>query len=229
MLLRAIDFETTGLPPDAAVVEVGFQDLEVVFRDGIAIDWLFNGSGRTFVNPYRPIPPEASAFHHIVDGDVIGASNFEGPFLALTKGADIFVAHNAAFERAFFAGGDTPWICTLKAARRVWPDAPGHSNQVLRYWLNLPLMRERAEPAHRAEPDAYVTAYLLLELLRKASIDDMIKWTGEPSLLPRVNFGKHRGKAWSEVPRDYLEWIIFKSEMDEDVKFTAKHHLEAQS
>ncbi len=43
-------------------------------------------------------------------------------------------------------------------AMHVWPDAPRHSNQVLRYWRNLVLDNALAMLPHRAGPDAWVTA-----------------------------------------------------------------------
>jgi uncharacterized protein (DUF3820 family) len=57
--------------------------------------------------------------------------------------------------------------------------------------------------------------------------EDMIRVTKEPSLLPGpIRFGKHKGAGWLEVPRDYLWWIVSKSDMDADTKFTARHWLE---
>ena len=78
--------------------------------------------------------------------------------------------------------------------------------------------------AHRALPDAYVTAFILRELLEVARAEDLIAWTKEPVLLPRITFGWHRGCSWSEVPEDYLEWIVDRSELGEEIKFTAAHH-----
>lgn len=223
-MIRVIDLETTGMTAEDAVCEVGWQD----YVPGSAT--LMQDAGSALVDPGRPIPPEAMAVHHIRDADVAGAPTKEEAFARLMEGADVFAAHNAAFERQFFGGGDKPWICTLKAARRVWPEAPGHGNQVLRYWLDLAAAPDRASPAHRAGPDAYVTALLLNALIAKGvTIDDLIRWTGEPSLLPRITFGKHRGLKWSEAPIDYLDWIVGKSEMDEDVKFTARHELKRRA
>ena len=140
---------------------------------------------------------------------------------------DVFVAHNAAFEREFFTGNGKPWICTLKVARRLWPECPSHSNQCLRYFLGVELDDALAMPPHRAAPDAYVTAHILLAALNAGTtIADMIEWSAGPSLLPRVNFGKHRGQAWSSLPPDYLSWLVNKSDMDADTKFTARHWLE---
>ena len=97
---------------------------------------------------------------------------------------------------------------------------------MLRYWLRprglSPIV---AGVSHRALPDAYVTAFILRELLEMASVEELIAWTKEPVLLPRVMFGKHRGVPWSEVPSDYLAWVVEKSDLSEDVKFTAGHHL----
>jgi exodeoxyribonuclease X len=46
-------------------------------------------------------------------------------------------------------------------------------------------------------------------------------------LLPRVLFGKYRGSAWTEVPVDYLDWITDRSDLNDDVKFTASHYRRA--
>jgi exodeoxyribonuclease X len=69
-----------------------------------------------------------------------------------------------------------------------------------------------------------VTAFILQELLTVASVDELITWTNEPVLLPKVTFGKHRGADWSNVPIDYLAWVADKSDLSEDIKFTANHY-----
>jgi uncharacterized protein (DUF3820 family) len=38
-------------------------------------------------------------------------------------------------------------------------------------------------------------------------------------------FGKHKGLLFSEVPSDYLEWLL-TTELDEDMAFTVRKHLE---
>ena len=52
-----------------------------------------------------------------------------------------------------------------------------------------------------------VTANLLVEMLKVATVDQLVMWTMEPKLLPKMTFGKHRGSAWAEVPLDYLQWM----------------------
>ena len=52
----------------------------------------------------------------------------------------------------------------------------------------------------------------------------MIRISSSPILIPRMPFGKHKGLLFSEVPPDYLEWLL-TTELDEDMEFTVKKHL----
>jgi exodeoxyribonuclease X len=224
MKLRVIDFETDGVPPDARICEVGHCDVRTYDNDPPEV----GDPVSMLIHTGRPMPPDARAVHHIAEADLVDAMPVEKGLLALRHGEpSVFVAHHAAFEKQLFTGGETPWICTLKVARRLWPESPSHSNQCLRYYLNLALDGALAMPPHRAAPDAYVTAFILVEAIKLASIDQMIEWTSQPSLLPgAINFGKHKGTPWPQVDTGYLEWIGRQADMDEDVKFTAKHWLD---
>ena len=228
-LFRVVDIETTGVEPPAEIIEFGRVDL-VQTDQGARIE-------RPMARLYRPlrgIPPETMAVHHIRPEDIPE----EAPVCTLDKlrqavfggtAPEILVAHNSAFEQKFIGVEATdaiPWICTYKSALRVWPEAPGHSNQTLRYWLGLKLDEHYAMPPHRAGPDAWVTAHILAELLKIASANDMIAWTKEPRLMRAVPFGKHRGLAWSAAPLDYLQWMIKQTDMDEDAQWNARNELE---
>ncbi len=157
--LRVIDLETTGTKPPAEIIEFGRVD--------VIID-----EGGTSVEPpqselYRPlhgIPPETKAVHHITEADFSPETPVCTPdqlHSAVWAGSTpvAFVAHSCAFEQQFVTEattGQVPWICTYKVAMHVWPDAPRHSNQVLRYWRELALDSALAMPPHRAGPDAWV-------------------------------------------------------------------------
>lgn len=242
MLIRVIDFECTGLePPAAAICEIGWCDVAVRVADpttGLMQPTI--GDPMSFlVNPGHPMPPEARAVHHISDADIEFQAAYQSPaegLRALVEGQkpDYFVAHYAKYEQQFFDGAGIPFICTYKVALRFWPDAPAHSNQVLRYWLpglhDAIDCLELAAPPHRAAPDAYVTAHILAHMILegKADLETMARWSAGPPLLPKITFGKHFGKKWEDVPTDYLDWIVFKSDMDGDIKANAKHHLKAR-
>lgn len=120
--------------------------------------------------------------------------------------------------------GGTPWICTWKCALRIWPELPRFSNQMLRY-LRKPagLDHETGLPAHRALPDAYVTAHHLRDMLAVASLDSLLAWSLEPGLLPRVPAGPERGKSWEVLSTPVLE--AFLTERDIDIRFSASTEL----
>lgn len=217
---RAIDFETTGIPTETdkhAIVEIGWCDL----ADGV-----LSLPQSVLCDPGRPIPHEAMAVHHITDDMVKGATGNVG----VLGTPDFFVAHNADYERQFI-DTDVPFICTYKVALRLWPDAPSHGLQFLRYELGLPAPEHVAMPPHRAAPDAYLCAVLMQRILafQGANVEDMVRWSNGPALLPRIPFGKHRGAKWEDVPTDYLDWIVNKSDLDRDAKANAKHHLKARA
>jgi exodeoxyribonuclease X len=229
-LIRVIDFETTSIPTKdrpAGVIEVGACDV-VLSQNYGEYRVVESSAWSELCNPNIKIEPEAQAVHHIDVSDLEGKLNPTALFLRLGEGGVThFAAHNMDFEAQFFGGGERPMICTLKAAYRAFPEAPSHKNMVLRYHLGLKLDRAKADLAHRAGPDAYVTAHLLCAILNsgKASLDDVVRWASGPALLPRVTFGKHFGVAWGDVPSDYLHWCVAQKDMDRSVRATAKHHL----
>lgn len=238
MLIRSIDFETTGfVKPEklSGVCEVGWADLMVLDsnRDPDS-EWLIAHFPTSVIcDPGIPVDPEARAIHHISDEEIANGDHPTLAFGALMEhGRDYFCAHNADHEREYFDGGGTPFICTYKVALRLWPDAPSHSLQVLRYWLPLHLDQDMGLPAHRAGPDAYVGAVLMAEILAHPNapdLDTMVRWSNGPALRPRINFGKHRGERWENVPLDYLRWIVDKSDLDGDVKANARHWIKQRA
>lgn len=235
--IQVIDLETTGLaPPEAGVCEIAYCYV-VENDDG---SWWVTDTIGYLVDPQRPIPPEVSAIHHIVDEDVAGAEPWGMHRLILSAAlfgdarVVAWAAHNAKFERQWITDdltGRRPVICTYKAALRLWPEAPSHSNQALRYWRKpKDLIRDQAALAHRAGPDAYVTAHLLREMLGAgATVEQLIEWSSQPALIVRVGFGKYRGRLWSEMDSGFLRWLLDPSrEFDEDVRYTAQFYLDKQ-
>jgi exodeoxyribonuclease X len=233
-LIRLIDFETTGVAPPADVIEVGYVDVEAPGPGGelgavmgSCHTWWLCGSDK--------LSAETRAIHHIAPSDIAGrppwrARDFTSR--AAADGVDYFAAHHANFEAQWFDGaGAPPWICTYKCALRVWPDAPNHQNQFLRYWLEEQGLTapEAAlcQPAHRAGPDAYASAHLLAAILRTGpTIDELVAWTSEPALLPRITIGPQRGAKWSEVEQGFLAWMLKQPTMDGDLRWNAHWELE---
>jgi exodeoxyribonuclease X len=226
-MIRVVDIETTGLaPPEHAIVELAAVD--------VTADGQLCAANETLVCPGRSIPPEASAVHHLRDADVAQAPPLAYAIrnVLTTDGMPIaFAAHNAAFERQWLDElvGGVPWICTYKVALRLWPQSPGHGNQVLRYFLNIDLGAFERVPPHRALPDAVVTAHLVRLAQQLASVDDMLTWSSEPAVLPVMTIGKYRGKPWAEVDVGFLHWMIDKPIDDADLIWNARRELERRA
>lgn len=227
---RVVDFETTGLnEKEAGICEVGWCD--VSNNDGV---WSYGPAQSQLLDPGHPIPAVAKAVHHIVDSDVEDQPQ-PADFLpqVFTPGL-VFSAHNVEFDRKFAsaAGVDTsdPWLCTMRLAKHLVVDAPSYSNQVLRYHLGWDVI---SGDAHRAGHDVTVTAKLLCHLLSmsknpNSTVQDVIDYAASPVLLTgKVGFGKHFDKLWSEVPRDYLQWMAKQGSTDWDIDqwHTIQHHL----
>lgn len=220
-IIRVIDLETTGTePPEAEVCEVGVCDLHLEDR---AID-----APKSWLCGVKQMPPEVRAIHHITLAECSDKPPFDADAL-FPDPVDAVAAHNAAFETKFFTS-PVPVICTYKAALRVWPDAPGHSNGTLRYWLEdagkIAPDHDATKPAHRAGPDAYVTAHILTALFNAGVTGrEMVAWTKEPPLMPTCPIGKFRGKPWPEVEGGFLMWMLRQPTMEDDLKWNAQREV----
>ncbi len=224
--IRVIDLETGGTGSDD-VCEIGWQDI----RQGADDVWrLDEERGALLVNPGRPMSPETLAVHHILDSQVAGAPYWREIARTVLRpdgGVRALAAHRAAFEQRYCRPGLTGgagWICTWKCALRLWPHLPRFSNQMLRY-LRKPegLVHAEGLPAHRAGPDAYVTAHHLRDMLNEASVEQLLSWSRELGLLPRVPAGPARGRPWADLAEDALR--AFADERDPDVRFSAQSEL----
>jgi exodeoxyribonuclease X len=230
-LLRVVDFETCGDKPPAEVIEVGTCDV-VRAPDGVWVPC----KPRSFLCGAKELTAETRAVHHITPAEIAGAVAFDARQLvehASADGVGALAAHNASFEGKWLAPslGTMPIFCTYKAALRIWPDAPSHKNQVLRYWMEdkLGIIPELAHPPHRAGPDAYVTAHVLSMLLRHTTVEEMLVWSVEPALLPRIPIGPQRGQPWSMVDAGFLSWMLKNATMDPDLKWNARRELDRRS
>lgn len=224
MIISCIDVETTGLDPATdAVCEYGRCDLDtesLQFAVPFGIP----------INPQRPIPPVASAVHHLTDEDVKDAMPLADVIALQSKTlSKICAAHKCSFEQGFLSKllPDARWICTWKIAVKLAPNAPGHKLQELRYWLKLEVDAALARDPHRAAPDAYIAACLLARMIasKKMTVEEMVAVSAEPVLLPYLNFGKYAMQPCSEIPESYWSWVTGNIADNEDVLFTARYYL----
>lgn len=224
-ILRIIDFETTGIPSEDnphSVVEAAFIDIDAETKQEVS-------NYKTLVVPTTDMDLEARAVHHISHEEATGkglrwaivASKIE------EKSDDqviVYVAHNADYEKNFFNPDGALWIDTYKVALKLYPDAPKHSNQVLKYFLDI-RDADNHHPPHRALPDCRVTSKILIKMADKIKLNEMIHISKQPPYLTKMPFGKHYGEKFEDIPHDYLRWISGQSDIDEAVIAAANRVL----
>jgi exodeoxyribonuclease X len=214
-VLRFCDVESTGFPPKAEMVEIGWTDL-VLYPDGWKIEV---DQKSAFVNPGHPIPAQATAIHGITDEMVVGAMSANDARAQISRGAVILAAHNVAFDRQFIRSA-LPWICTLECARKVWPQAPNHKNETLKQFLGI----EVDGDAHRAGYDAAVSARILLQLFKHLTIAEMLELSSPDSVPLKMPYGKHSGTRFADIPHSYLTFILSK-DFRKGIKTAAQNEL----
>ncbi len=234
MIIQVLDTETTGMDPASdRVVEIAAVPVRGHYAgetpDGVA--WEVLDGAASLVSPGKPIPPEASGIHHIIDADVVDAPQLWHALdivLGPMWGDHVthIAAHNCRFDRDMLPPlRDKIWIDTYRCALHIWPDAPDFKNNTLRYYLGIELPRD--VPMHRALPDAIVTAHVLIRLLQVRSVDDLHRLSQKSVLLKKMPLGEFRGKPWAEVPTGFLEWMERKgmTEWEPDVRLTLRTEL----
>jgi exodeoxyribonuclease X len=216
-----VDTETTGLDPaKERIVEFAYIGYEREWhRDAF------------LVNPGIPIPCITSAIHHITDEDVTKAQSWQQAMSAIPQRFEtetVFVAHNATFDAGFLPClSGRKWLCTKRLAMHLYPDAPGHSNQVLRYWLGGAKLDLLGQAPHRALADCIVTRFNFGKMIDKYLADGyedsdvaLIAFASSPIKAKALWFGKHKGVPIDQVPRDYIKWCLLNmADLDRDLRF----------
>lgn len=214
------DTETTGFNPKTEeIVEIAFVEIDEGFNEISRLE--------TIVNPGVPISPGASAVHGITDADVIDypsmertLQNFEPDYFK-----DVFlIAHNARFDRSFLKKfwNITGELCTLKAARQLYPQAENHQLQTLRYWLKLnSAIGERKDNlAHSAMGDVVVLLALLKRMIKDSgkSLSLFHEDVDRPREITTMSFGKHKGTELKDLPKTYVQWLLKLKDLDSNLE-----------
>lgn len=226
MKLFVVDTETSDLP------ERGGQMLELAWLE-LVFDqkWKRDYAYETYIQYEGPIDPRAHASHHIDPSLLLSSygaiTRVEaiGKLVQRLQPDSFLVAHNAEFDNKFLPELQFPWICTLRAARHIWPEAPGFANQVLRYWLNITpdlshAPNVKARYPHQAFYDVATTAGILMLMLEKYSPAELHKLSTSPIKMKTMTFGKYKGTEMKDVPRDYLQWLKSKADLSPDLRYS---------
>lgn len=155
-----------------------------------------------------------------------------------------FIAHNAEFDRLKIEqnhkrcqkplpeelADKDAWICTLRFAKKMFGENMEFSNFTLSYlWFKFELYKEcnyKVQP-HSARDDVYMCLKVLqklVDLAVESGIIDptfdigsqIVNFCNQPTEFTVMPFGKHKGMPMSELPLNYMEWMIEKSDILND-------------
>ncbi len=171
----AIDVETASPDRDSlcAVAVVHGRGLRIVDTRS----WLVRPPTRRFT--FSRI--HGITWEHVADAPSFGEVWREGLGDAVAR-AEVIVAHNASFDRSVLraclvhemrALPGVPWLCTVRLARRLWPQAPSARLPDVCEHLGIPLHQH-----HRADEDARACARIALAGCSELGVPDPVHLLG---------------------------------------------------
>ena len=227
-----LDTETTGIDPETAqICEVAFilstyNDFSRMHEQDIDLIEL--------VLPQDPIPPEASAIHHITNSMLEGKPPLESisdDIQDLVSQADLICAHNLPFDLGILSR-QLPDIFSdikpemkldsLRLSRHIWPSIPSHALQVLRYRFGLD--SSIAGDAHRALFDTELVRSLVefaieQRLTTSKNWKELVEFTQSSLEIKIFSFGKYRGQLVEDIvaqDEDYVRWLLRQQWIPDD-------------
>lgn len=157
-----MDIETTG----GHAAANGITEIAIIIHDGVQIIDRYE----TLVNPFQPIPPYVQTLTGITDAMVQKAPSFKeiGEKVYQLLKNRVFIAHNVNFDYSFVKHHLNEhgyhWqeqkLCTIRMARKVFPDQLSYSLGNLCRSLEIPMNNR-----HRAGGDAEATTLLWEKIL----------------------------------------------------------------
>lgn len=221
------DTETSDATPNRGVCEVGWIITDENFK--------ILEERESLIDPETMIAPSASGVHGLTNDDVKDSPTLS-EFFSLDDpvcygkklpGHSAVLGHRIGFDTEKLAPHiDGPFLeaCSLRWARRVYPDADDHKLSTLLFALNLP----RSKGAHRVMADVYSAYYLAQHLCERTglSLPQYVAASQEPFLVTIMPFGKHKGDSIEkDIPSSYLRWMLGNMDLDVDLKFSVETAL----
>jgi len=231
-MLIFLDVETTGVGEAHKICSIA-----LIFEE----KYLYE-----LVNEGKKIPPEASSIHHITNEMIKNKPKLHETqswktLLEHNTQEHILLGHNIAFDIQMLAQSGFVWegkvIDTQRLSKHLIEECELFGLQYLRYELRLYKQEQRvlslygikdALVAHNALSDALLVKLLYEYFEDMATEQKMIELSQKKVLLSKLPFGKYRMRYIEEIvidDRAYLEWMLTKAEIDEDLRYSLEYYL----
>lgn len=219
-----LDCETTGLEPnhdriiEIAVTKFTFDEVLETYE--------------TLINPKQIIPESSTKIHNITESMVADKPTVEkilpkvlkmiNGYMIVGHGIKLdiqFICEEAKRHQIPCSVEKNLLIDTLRMAR-LYGESPVNSLERLRQHFNI-----AEEGAHRAMSDVIVNIEVFKYLSEKfKTSQDLLQRLERPIQLKTMPLGKHKGRPFSEIPLDYLQWAANK-DFDQDLLYSVRLEL----
>lgn len=181
----------------------------------------------SLVDPECPIPETSLAIHHINSAMLFGKPKIDevlSPLLDVI-GDHIIIGHGIGHDIQLVTLAArrakvpckiimNPFIDTLRLARH-YGDSPVNSLQQLASHFNVPI-----DETHRAMADVKMNIAVFKYLAgRFKTTEQLFNILAQPIKMKYMPLGKYKGRLFSEIPLDYLQWSL-KMDFDQDLRYT---------
>ncbi len=219
-----LDCETTGLDSTLdRIVEIAL--LKFNFTEILE-------SYETLIDPQGPISESSIAIHHITNEMVQGKPTIAEVLPLILEMIDrhIIIGHGIGLDIDFIcqeaSRSQIPCklhtnqkIDTLRMAR-LYGESPVNSLESLRQHFNI-----ASEGAHRAMSDVIVNIEVFKYLCANfKTTKQLIERLEKPIQLKAMPLGKYKGRFFSDIPLEYLQWAQHK-DFDQDLLFSIRTEL----
>lgn len=234
-----LDTETTGVDDDSDIIEFS-ASFPVSASDEFS--QILNYTERYKPTHPVPAEASAVHFITTEDlQDCSTYKNSMDVITSLMETKQYFIGHNVQFDRSMLVANhkrnnpvvppemldETRWICTLRFAKKLFAEDPEFKNLTLSYlWFKFELYKNcnHTIKPHSAEDDVFM-CYKVLEHLvniaaQRGHIDltldvgeEIVKYCNTPIRYEVMPFGKHKGMLMTELPLDYMKWMITNSDI----------------
>lgn len=210
-----LDTETTGKGDPVRPVEIAWARL----LGGAPPDLCIVEEFAQRYRPERQIEYGAMAMHHISEEDLGDAPAWHT--FALPDGVQYLIGHQIDYDWQVIGAPPVKRICTLALSRYCWPAVDSHTQGALLYFLDPHLARIELRDggrAHTAAGDLSACHAILAAIV--AHVGGVESWEelwqlSEQARVPTtIPFGRHKGTAIRDLPRDYREWMVKQEDMD---------------
>jgi len=206
------DTETTG-KNDPILIEAAWLQLESLSP------FLTSTPFNQRYKPNKRIELGALATHHILDEELDDCPLSSA--FTLPENTEYLIGQNIDYDWNVIGQPNIKRICTLALSRMVWPELDAHNQSALLYFVDRQNARDKLKNAHSALADVENCAFILEKLITKlnvTTVEDLWKLSEKARIPSHMTFGKHKGVAIADIPRDYKTWLLNQDNIDSYLK-----------